>query len=73
VLGQQLVGAGEHGGESVASRTSSDGGAGLGLAIVRGIVEAHGGRVEAHHGAGGVQLDLILPTETPAARAIGRR
>lgn len=55
------------------SRTSSDGGAGLGLAIVRGIVEAHGGRVEARHSPRGFQLDLILPTETPARRAVGRR
>ena len=27
------------------ARTSGDGGAGLGLAIARGLVEAHGGRI----------------------------
>lgn len=37
-------------------------GAGLGLAIVRGIVEAHGGSVSARHTAAGFQLDLLLPT-----------
>lgn len=35
--------------------------AGLGLAIVRGIVEAHGGVVRAAHTAAGFQLDLVLP------------
>jgi signal transduction histidine kinase len=36
-------------------------GAGLGLAIVRGIVEAHGGTVEAHSTGEGFRLDLTLP------------
>jgi signal transduction histidine kinase len=48
------------------SRTTAEpgnsSGAGLGLAIVRGIVEAHGGTVEAHHTDEGFQLDLLLPT-----------
>lgn len=44
-----------------ASRTTHTGGAGLGLAIVRGIVEAHGGHVQARHTDEGFQLDLILP------------
>ncbi len=47
------------------SRTSGElgtaGGAGLGLAIVRGIVEAHGGHVKAQHTSAGFQLDLVLP------------
>ena len=37
-------------------------GAGLGLAIVRGIVEAHGGTIRAQRTAAGFQLDLELPT-----------
>ncbi|WP_411863233.1 sensor histidine kinase [Tsukamurella tyrosinosolvens] len=36
-------------------------GAGLGLAIVRGIVEAHGGTVVARSTAAGFRLDLTLP------------
>ncbi|NUS45661.1 MAG: HAMP domain-containing histidine kinase, partial [Mycobacteriaceae bacterium] len=49
-----------------AARTSTDNGsgAGLGLAIVRGIVEAHGGAVSASHGPGGFRLDITLPAGT---------
>ncbi|GAB3396731.1 HAMP domain-containing sensor histidine kinase [Humibacter soli] len=36
-------------------------GAGLGLAIVRGIVEAHGGSVHAQSTDDGFRLDLVLP------------
>ncbi|WP_019203080.1 sensor histidine kinase KdpD [Tsukamurella sp. 1534] len=46
-----------------AARSESDGapGAGLGLAIVRGIVEAHGGSVAAHSSDEGFRLDVTLP------------
>lgn len=42
-------------------------GAGLGLAIVRGIAEAHGGTVDAHHVTDGFELSLALPHRPPGA------
>lgn len=45
-----------------ASRTRSEGGAGLGLAIVRAIAEAHGGTVEAANApGGGAAVVLTIP------------
>jgi signal transduction histidine kinase len=38
-----------------------DGGAGLGLAIARGIVEAHHGAISVHNIAGGCTFDVRLP------------
>ena len=44
------------------SRSRSTGGAGLGLAICRNIVEAHGGTIEALHSPfGGVWIRIALP------------
>ncbi len=44
------------------SRTRSSGGAGLGLAIVRAIVTAHGGRIEAANlPGGGARMTVVLP------------
>jgi signal transduction histidine kinase len=49
------------------SRTRADGGAGLGLAIAREIVRAHGGTlVVADTGAGGACLRLRLPVTEPS-------
>ncbi|MFV0532964.1 MAG: sensor histidine kinase [Cumulibacter sp.] len=42
----------------------SPSGAGLGLAIVRGIVEAHGGAVAAHRLANGFEMSITLPIPT---------
>ncbi|MFC3241402.1 sensor histidine kinase [Gordonia humi] len=42
-------------------------GAGLGLAIVRGIAEAHGGGVGARHVADGFEMSIVLPVGEPAA------
>lgn len=54
----------EMGWRGTVARTPEDGGAGagIGLAIVRGIVEAHGGQVSAAHVPGGFRLDVTLPT-----------
>ena len=45
------------------ARARSEGGAGLGLAIVRAIADAHGGRVRAREGRGGrgALVELTLP------------
>ena len=50
------------------ARTAGDAGAGLGLAIVRGIVEAHGGNVRADHVDGGFRMAVVLPIGQPAHR-----
>ncbi|MET8680997.1 HAMP domain-containing sensor histidine kinase [Streptomyces sp. NPDC004647] len=44
-----------------AARTPSPAGAGLGLAIVRGIVEAHAGRADVHNVTGGCRFEVTLP------------
>ncbi|WP_203790830.1 ATP-binding protein, partial [Paractinoplanes rishiriensis] len=40
-------------------------GGGLGLAIVRGLVEAHGGRVGVRNIVGGCRFELHLPAARP--------
>jgi two-component system, OmpR family, sensor kinase len=51
------------------ARDRASGGAGLGLAIVRAIAEAHGGRVAATSSAdGGVSIELELPGFTALSR-----
>jgi signal transduction histidine kinase len=40
------------------------GGGGLGLAIVRGLVEAHRGAVSVHNVTGGCRFEVRLPAST---------
>jgi signal transduction histidine kinase len=49
------------GGQRGATRSSADGGAGLGLAIARAIVEAHGGRIWIEPGRPGTRVRFSLP------------
>ena len=44
-------------------------GAGLGLAIVATVADAHAGRVRLHDGRPGTAVVLTLPVSAPAARS----
>ena len=52
-------------------RSSKTGGAGLGLSITRGIVTAHGGRLEVQPAAAGASLAVTLPVEDGLAPPAG--
>jgi signal transduction histidine kinase len=49
------------------ARTPGDGGAGLGLAIARGLVEAHGGAITVANADGGCAFAIHLPLTPTAA------
>jgi signal transduction histidine kinase len=49
-----------------ADRTPDDGGAGLGLAIARGVVEAHAGTIGVANVPGGCRFEVALPAGVPA-------
>jgi signal transduction histidine kinase len=56
------------------ARDRASGGAGLGLAIVRAVVEAHGGRVAAGRSPeGGARIELELPRFAPIAAELPAR
>jgi signal transduction histidine kinase len=44
------------------SRSGDDGGAGLGLAIARGVVQSHDGRIAVRNVTGGCRFDVDLPS-----------
>jgi len=48
------------------------GGAGLGLSIARGIVEAHSGQISVRNTGPGCQFLIKLPLARPAAPAVSR-
>jgi signal transduction histidine kinase len=52
-----------------ASRTGVSGGSGLGLSIVKAIVERHGGRITITSRPGRTVFEMILPKATPSASA----
>ncbi|MEX2459335.1 MAG: HAMP domain-containing sensor histidine kinase, partial [Actinomycetota bacterium] len=58
-----------------AARTPGDGGAGLGLSIARGIVDAHEGEIEVENAGDGCRFTVRLPLdgEGAAVRAAGPR
>jgi signal transduction histidine kinase len=48
---------------------SDDGGAGLGLAIARGVVESHGGEISVRNIEGGCCFEVGLPVPQPASHS----
>jgi len=51
--------------------SQTSGGVGLGLAISRGIIEAHGGSIKAHRLSTGVSFDVRLPALEKASVSLG--
>jgi signal transduction histidine kinase len=59
-------------GESARTPDPQGGGAGLGLSIARGIVEAHSGQISVRNTGPGCQFVIKLPMARPAAPAVSR-
>jgi signal transduction histidine kinase len=47
------------------ARTPGDGGGGLGLAVARGLVEAHHGQIRVHNAQPGCRFTVTLPLQNP--------
>jgi signal transduction histidine kinase len=60
-VGNLLVNGIRHTSRGAPARTPGEGGAGLGLAIVRGVAEAHGGTATVRNVHGGCRFELRLP------------
>ena len=60
-------------GESARTPDPQGGGAGLGLSIARGIVEAHSGNVTVHNTGPGCQFTITLPLARNGAPAVTRQ
>jgi signal transduction histidine kinase len=56
----------------VAESATTDGGLGLGLFIVRTLVEAHGGTIEVVTGGDGTAFQVVLPRRRPAGGGVRR-
>ncbi len=57
----------------IAVRSDGKSGLGLGLAVARGLVEAHGGRIAAHRrSGGGTTFRFTLPLDAAVAPALAR-
>jgi signal transduction histidine kinase len=54
-----------------AARTPGHGGAGLGLAVARGLVEAHHGHISVRNEGDGCRFTVRLPLAAPAPRPVG--
>ena len=57
--------------ESARGHSSRHAGAGLGLSIARGIVDAHGGRIELAEQSAGTTFRIHLPVEAPTPTSAG--
>jgi signal transduction histidine kinase len=51
------------------ARSGDDGGAGLGLAIARGVIESHDGEISVRNVEGGCRFEVTLPAPQPASHA----
>ena len=52
------------------SRSGDDGGAGLGLAIARGVVKSHAGEISVRNVEGGCRFEVSLPAPRPASHVV---